>query len=213
LANDPSEHAPQATAAEPFEWWPKYIADVNKSVRDAEQHLEVPPRTISSIPNDPDFIATVKTYAVIEPILNELITKCQPQLPPFAFALAPTPAGYEDFVVSLNISGRSGKLKLALALGLLTNDRVLFIGAVARVKNMHRSLGEILTEEQQSNKQIVKQLTGVDLTLSDEAIFKSFMYFQLAHYLAEALQTLRPPPLPTGGPLGALFSNPPPNTD
>ncbi len=225
MANDPSEQAPQATADEPFEvWWPKYIAGVNKSVMDAEQHLEVPPGTISSIPNDPDFIATVKTYAVIEPILNELITKCQPQLAPFAFALAPTPAGYEDFVVSLNISGRSGKLKLAQALGLLANDRVLFIGAVARVrnryahnvKNMHRSLAEILTEEQQSNKQIVKQLTGVDLTRSsDEAIFKIFMYFQLAHYLAEALQTLRPPPLPTGGllGLGALFSNPPPNTD
>jgi hypothetical protein len=163
----------------------------------------------------------VKTYAVIEPILNELIMKCQPQLAPFAFVLAPTPAGYEDFVVSLNISGRGGKLKLAQALGLLTNDRVLFIGAVARVgnryahnvKNMHRSLGEILTEEQQSNKQIVKQLTGVDLTRSsDDAIF---LCTSSSRNLAEARQTLRPPPLPTGGllGLGALFSNPPPNTD
>jgi hypothetical protein len=222
LANDPSEHAPQANADEPFEvLWPKYIDRVNKSVMDAEQHLEVPPGTISSIPNDPDFIATVKTYAVIEPILNELITKCQPQLAPLAFALAPTPVGYEDFVVSLNISGRSGKLNLAQAFGLLTNDRALFIGAVARVrnryahnvKNMHRSLAEILTEEQQNNKQIVKQLTGVEGS-PDGA--KIFMYFQLADYLAEALQTLRPPPLPpTVGlsGLGALFNNPPPNTD
>ena len=90
---------------------------VDKSVTDAEQHLEVPPGTISSIPNDPDFIATVKTYAVVEPILNELITKHPPQLAPYAFALAPTPAGYESFVVSLNISGRGGKLKARPSIG------------------------------------------------------------------------------------------------
>ena len=108
-------------------------------------------------------------------------------------------------------------------MGLLTNDRALFIEAVARVrnryahnvKNMHRSLAEILTEEQQSNQQIVKQLTGVVTASTDGA--KIFMYYQLADYLAEALQTLRPPPLPAAGGLldmwGALFSTPPPNTD
>jgi hypothetical protein len=40
--------------------------------------LEVPAGTISSIPNDPDFIATVKMYAVVEPILNELIASRPP---------------------------------------------------------------------------------------------------------------------------------------
>jgi hypothetical protein len=38
----------------------------------------MPAGTISSIPNDPDFIATVKTYAVVEPILNELIASRPP---------------------------------------------------------------------------------------------------------------------------------------
>jgi hypothetical protein len=44
----------------------EFIARINQSVTEAEQHLEVPPSTISSIPYDPDFIATVKAYAVVE---------------------------------------------------------------------------------------------------------------------------------------------------
>ena len=60
-------------------WWRNYQAEVHKSVLAAEQHLEVPAGTISSIPNDPDFIATVKMYAVVEPILNELIASRPPQ--------------------------------------------------------------------------------------------------------------------------------------
>jgi len=64
---------------EPFDvWWPKYIKRVNESVTAAEQYLEVPTGTISSIQADPDFIATVKTYAVIEPMLNDLISARPP---------------------------------------------------------------------------------------------------------------------------------------
>ena len=67
----PDEAVP---ADEPIEvWWPKYFARVRESVEAAERHLGVPAGTISLIPNEPDFIAMVKTYAVIEPILNELI--------------------------------------------------------------------------------------------------------------------------------------------
>jgi hypothetical protein len=50
-----------------------YLARVSDSVVAAEQYLGVPTGTISSIVDDPDFIAIVKTYAVIEPILNDLI--------------------------------------------------------------------------------------------------------------------------------------------
>src|SRR5262245_60839288 len=79
---DPKEREAIPTK-EPFEvWWPKYLARVKESAESAERHLEVPAGTISSIPNEPDFIATVKTYAVIEPILNELIAQ-NPPLPPW----------------------------------------------------------------------------------------------------------------------------------
>jgi hypothetical protein len=197
----------------------EFIARINQSVTEAEQHLEVPPSTISSIPYDPDFIATVKAYAVVEPMLNELIAKQMtgPDVPGIT-----TPGRdeiYASFVVSLNMSGRAGKLRLAEELGLLINERVVFIEALSRVrnryahnvKNMHRSLVEILTEEQQHNKQIVKNLTGFDLSLSssdDQTFLKLFMYYRLADYLADALQILRPPP-PSGGLLGALFTEPP----
>jgi hypothetical protein len=67
LANDPSGTAQRNPSEDAEVWWRKYEADVHKSVVAAEEHLEVPAGTISSIPNDADFIATVKMYAVVEP--------------------------------------------------------------------------------------------------------------------------------------------------
>jgi hypothetical protein len=103
-------------------------------------------------------------------------------------------------------------------MGLLTEWQTQFIRAVAlvrnryahNVKNMHRSLTEILTDEQQSNRRIVAHLTGMEamlpLAFSDSnLILKIFMYHRLADYLADALHTLRPPPPPAGGLLGALL--------
>ena len=40
-----------------------------------EQHLNSPTQDISSIPNDTDYICALKTLAVIEPMLNDLIAK------------------------------------------------------------------------------------------------------------------------------------------
>src|SRR5262245_44366793 len=66
MSKKPSKTKLEIAAAmvEPIDvWWPKYMARVNESVIAAEQYLEVPTGTISSIPNDPDFVATVKAYA------------------------------------------------------------------------------------------------------------------------------------------------------
>jgi hypothetical protein len=164
MANDPSESAQPNPSIVIDEWWRNYNAQVRQSVIEAEQHLEVPAGTISSIPNDPDFIATVKTYAVIEPILNELIAS-RPPRGTFAW-FSPSQSESENFrifVAALNMHGSAGKLKLAEGMGLLTKYRIAFIRAVAQVrnryahnvKNMHRSLTDILTEEQRNNGRIV----------------------------------------------------------
>ena len=214
-----------------LEEWRTYEALVHQSIVAAEQHLEVPAGTISSIPNDPDFIAIVKMYAVIEPILNELIASRPPQ---GTFPALPIPQSevesYRTFVTALNVDGgRTGKLKLAEGLGLLTKTRVAFIRGVAQVrnryahnvKNMHRSLCDMLLEVERNNASIVEHLTGIqapapdfigsqdDRDISD--LLKRFMYFRLADYLSEALHTLQPPPPPPneGGLLGMLGTPPP----
>jgi hypothetical protein len=177
LANDPNEPAKPIPNDEPFEvWWQKYLDRVNESVVAAEQYLEVPAGTVSSIPRDPDFIATVKTFAVVEPVLNDLIVAHPPQPNYLGFGLgfgapanADQTANFRAFVTALTISGRTGKLKLAEGLGLVTQDRLRFIKAVAQVRNryahnvrnMHRSLTEMLTEEQESNARIVETADGV----------------------------------------------------
>ncbi len=219
MADDQGKQA--APASETFDW-PKYMARVDASVSAAEQHLEVPAGTISSIPSEPDFIATVKAYAVVEPILNELIAAHPSQVSSFG-TLAPPEQddAFRTFVTALRISGEAGKIRLAKGWGLLPDWQVQFIQALARVrnryahnvKNMHRSLTEILTEEQRSNQKIVAHLTGLQATLplpsllDSDRLIKSFMYHRLADYLAGALHTLRPPPSPAGGMLAELFAH------
>jgi hypothetical protein len=214
-----------STAVEPFAaWWAKHLERVNKSASDAERHLEIPAGTISAIPDDPDFIATVKTYAVVEPLLNEMITAKLPG--PKILGMSSSPKqneSFRTFVAALSMSGRTSKLGLAEALGLLTKSQIGFIEALARVrnryahnvKNMHRSLAEILAEEQKSNQHIMAQLTGIrtDLykTLSSDSggsVLSSLMYYRLTDFLAGALDTLRPPPPPSGGLFGGLLSEP-----
>lgn len=205
---------------EPFDvWWPKYIQQVRESVTAAEEYLEVPNGTISSIVSDTDFVATVKVYAVIEPILNDWIAKH----PPRVFSLSMLGSdnnpdeNYRSFVASLPLSGgRATKLSLAEGQGLLSKDDVLYIKAVSsvrnryahNVKNIHRSLEDIAFEEQQSNQKIVQHLTGmqdVKLPSSLGPYIKMFMYHRLSDCLSKALHTLKPPPLPQGGLLGGLY--------
>jgi hypothetical protein len=225
LANDPSGPALLNLSEEVEVWWRNYEAELHKSVVAAEQHLEVPAGTISSIPNDPDFIAIVKMYAVVEPILNELIASRPPR---GTLPWLPTPQSesenFRTFVTALNMEERAGKLKLAEATGLLTEERIAFIRGVAQVrnryahnvKNMHRSLADILTEEQRNSGRIVEHLTGIKFPLSPSFpselrndLLKRFMYYRLANYLSEALHTLRPPPPPEGGIFGILGTPPP----
>jgi hypothetical protein len=223
LADNQDKQA-QRAASQAFDegWWKNYLDQVTKSVLAAEEHLEVPAGTISSIPNDPDFIAAVKTYAVVEPILNDLIASTQKGSYPYeALSLFSIERheNFKAFVTALNIRGPAGKLKLAEGMGLLRDYHIEFIEAVTRVrnryahnvKNMHKSLTEILTEEQPNHGRIIAHLTGIQKTLPlpsglDNDILKWLMYHRLADYLADALQTLRPPPLPEGGILGGLFA-------
>ena len=122
-------------APEPFNvWWPKYLERVNESAADAEHHLKIPAGTISSIPTEPDFIATVKAYAVVQPLLNDLIATWPPQVLGLGmFADLERNENFRTFVTALNMSGNTGKLKLAEGLGLLTKSQIPFIQALARV--------------------------------------------------------------------------------
>ena len=152
---------------------------------------------------------------MIEPILNDLIVAAHP--PRTILGLGSSNEDYRTFVTSLNIGGSTGKLKLAEALGLLSQWQIDFMREVARirnryahnVRNMHKSLTDILTEEQVHHGNIVAHITGMQITLPlplglGNQHLKEFMYFLLlADFLANALLTSRPPPLPKE--LGALL--------
>jgi hypothetical protein len=217
----PNTASPLAPAKlEPFDW-DAYYKRVDESITAAEHHLEISVGTISSIATEPDFIATVKAYAVVEPFLNDLIATWPPKTLAFGVLPMPLPSqsdNFRSFVTALPISGNSGKLKLAEGLGLLSDWQISFVLALARirnryahnVKNMHRSLGEMLAEEQEHNARIVKHLTGLGLKLPlpagwPDRMLRLFMYHRLADFLAQALHILRPPPAPEGGILRAFF--------
>jgi hypothetical protein len=199
-------------------WWREYRAEISEAVAEAERHLEVPEGTISSIETDSDFMAVVKAYAVAEPMLNQLIVARR--------HFAVDELSYARFVTTLPMAGRSGKLQLAETMGVLSETERAFIGALSQVrnryahniKNLHRALYELLSEEREHNGKIVDQLCGLDLTgitivLNEEqnTSIKQMMYHTLADFLANSLNTIRPPPLPstaTGGLFGGLFAPP-----
>jgi hypothetical protein len=213
MSNGQPHHSSTLDTSEPFEvWWPKYLQRVSESIAAAEAHLQVPTGTVGAIATDPDHIAVVKACAVVEPILNDLIANWPKQFRGLGgLPIAPDyDEHFRSFITSLPIGGRSGKVGLAGGLGLLAPFQVEFAGALIRVrnrfahnvKNMHRSLTEILTEEQTGQGRIVAQLTGMDVTLPLRPAFqgvdanillKTFMYHRLADFLANALDTLRPP--------------------
>jgi hypothetical protein len=227
MANEPSDQV--NLSEDPEVWWRNYEAGVHKSAVAAEEYLGLPPATISSIPNDPDFIATVKMHAVVETVLNELIASRPPRgILPWQAATQSESENFRTFVTKLSMEGRAGKLKLAQGMSLFSENRIAFIKALGQVrnryahnvKNMHRSLGDILVEEQRGNGRIVEHLTGVKFrtglaatpSASGNNLLKRFVYYQLADYLSEALNTLRPPPPPEGGLLGMLDTPPTPST-
>jgi hypothetical protein len=122
------------------------------------------------------------------------------------------------------MSGRSGKIRLAEGMGLLTQDQVRFIEAVSRirnryahnVKNMPRPLTDMVAEELQGNGRVLAHLTGIQsegfiTSVLGSSGLRLFMYHRLADYLADALHTLRPPALPMGG-LYGLFNDPASNS-
>jgi hypothetical protein len=203
---------------QPFEvWWSQYKEGVRKSVVDTEQHLGVPAGTISSIQTEPDFVAMVKTYAVIEPILNQTITKRLPR----AAQGAAQEESCQAFVSAQRMGrGPNSKLRLAKGLGLLTTTQIHFIEAVTDIRNryahdvgnMPRPLKEIVIKEQKNHGNILVHLTGIKVTLAEvhNDNIKLFMYFRLADYLSDALHTLRPPPAPPEGGLLGLGSVFPP---
>lgn len=159
-------------------------------------------------------------------MLNDLISARSPRpalgILSAALAIPASPdEGFQSFVSALNIGGRIGKVALAKSLGLLRDDQVRFVEGVARVRNryahnvrnLHRSFADILLEEQKGNAKIVGQVTGVQIKLPNPTLaptLKLFMYHRLADYLSNALDTLKPPPLPMGSlfGLGAIPDQP-----
>src|SRR5262249_11801130 len=138
LANNSNQQANPTD--EPFDvWWPKYLKRVNESVFEAKKQLEVPNETIVSIPTEPNYVAPVRTYAVSEPILHDRIAANPPRLNYFGLALVcdDQSANFRAFVTAFNMSGSTGKLRLAEGLGLVTEHRLRFIQAVARVRNRY----------------------------------------------------------------------------
>jgi hypothetical protein len=230
VADEPIEAAQSTSSNEPFDvWLPKYLAEIEKSVAAAEQHLKVSAGTISSIKGDPDFVAALKTFAVIETMLNELIAEHPPQRPyeggplggPPQTSLGPDAnENFRTFVVKLPMGRKNGqgKLSLATGLGLLTQQQADFIEGVASVRNryahnvqnMERSFKDILTEEHQHDKKIIERVTGLQEVTTEQlklenGFLKMLMYHGLANYLADVLHTLHPPRRPG---LLELLANP-----
>jgi hypothetical protein len=158
----------------------------------------------------------VKTCAVPEPILNAVIS----DFPRPTSGLGPSSEQKEYFRTFVTALSLTARINLAKGLGLITPHQALFADGLSQVrnryapnvKNMHGSLPEILAEVQPKHGTILNNLTGLPDDTSfpldhpaSAQVVKIIMYHCLAEYLADAVQTPRPPPPPEGGILGGAI--------
>jgi hypothetical protein len=176
------------------------LEKVHAHVRSAETYLEVPSGSIRSILTDSDFVAVIKSYAVVEPILNDML---------FGHVFQQSTDSSDDslkaFVTALPNTGRTGKLTLLKRLGHLSIEYCNFIEALTRIrnryahnaKNMHRTLTDICKEESKNDAKLLSNLTILVKPNYDvpPELIRLLMYFKLGSFLGEALLHL-PSPVP-----------------
>jgi len=206
--------------------WADYLRRIDDELRVAEEHLSVPPGAISGIQNEPEYLFIVKVFAALEPIINELLAarltfarkiNMQALLGELSGEAA-TPEKLPEIVAPMPLGGRPGKLELCAALGCLTRRQQRYVSAVARVRNryahnirnMHLSIHEIvrkLARDEPSRVQLYTDLIGSETKAQAELVFallgKQMIYVNMANFLADALQIIKPPPYT--GHLAGLF--------
>lgn len=101
----------------------KLLAEQTHAVARLEENLGVPKGLFNKLKDEDDWSFIIKTQALLETALSHLIkaTLGRDEL--------------EDFIEKLNLQGRTGKLAVVKALGLLTDSHRKYLGQLAELRN------------------------------------------------------------------------------
>jgi hypothetical protein len=124
-----STPAPDGVPVEP---WDAFAERVSGSIADAEAHLGLLKGTLADVFHDSDYLATLKIYATVEPLLNELLEMHVTRTLSHPKVHFPGGDTLAEFVLNRNLTE---KRKLALKFELITEKRSRFILCIADVRN------------------------------------------------------------------------------
>jgi hypothetical protein len=107
-----------------------------------------------------------------------------------------------------NTRDRTRKVKLAKNMGLLTDRQSEFVLAIYQardfyahnVKNLHLSIFEIIAKAKTKQPNMIFHLAALEVSPENEAYLRStgnlktFIYWNFAGFLSDALHVLQPPP-------------------
>ncbi len=187
---------------------------IEKYVRDAERHLNLPPDAIGNIWYESDYGFVLKMCGVIEPLLKEAVrehVRRAMEHPKVATS------GSEALLKAIGDLGVDRLRTIVTEFGAINAKISDFIYALFQVRNRyahhianaHLTVNEIcekIAAEPGGERQLLSKLSEplVDAA-TNPSVLRLVMFYSVARFLADALHLAKPPPVPTGGILGPYF--------
>jgi hypothetical protein len=198
-----SEDTPPWSPAE----WNAYQERLHNSVGELEAHLGLAAGTIWSSVSGTDAEVIIKTYAIIEPVLNEVLRMRMFALGGDFKTLSEAQDSLESFIDSLAVRGRAGKANLARDLGFIADHDLKFIDDITTlrnryahdIRNLSLSVRDLCSKMGPNGERIAKELVGL-ADITDQEVYNDtyrvLMYFNVASFISRAMQAIKPPPPP-----------------
>jgi len=212
------------TLTKVHEEYAEFLAGIEATFAKAEELLGLANGTLADAKNDNGFLAAMKISSTIEPLINDALSVEIRKLRKHK-AESESETVLANFVNETNNRGK--KVSLAKDLGIVSGNRKKFILGIFQlrdhyahnIKNLHLDILEVIDKvAKEGNGKIMFHLAGIENTPANAArlkpqSIKTFMYWNFARFLSDALHVLKPPPAPVDGLYGLLSQNPYPTSD
>jgi len=186
----------------------EYFSQLISRLEDGENRLEIKKGTLMSLLDDPDYIMILKIHATIETTINELIVlgMTEPNGGLGGVANSEKFGALAKLLTDkMQFGGRTGKIKIALKLKMISAADKNFIEQVStfrnryahNIKNAQRKLIELYNDAFENNKSLPDNL-GFDGILKHVQLNNDILRFQLVFRFAQFLEHVKTMHVPRG---------------
>lgn len=195
--------------------WEAYRLKLEQAVEEIEDKLSIDRGTIKKNIVFPEHNMIIGCYAIIETILNTLLSaklfSANSTILDYVGGVSPI----EEHVSALGLHGKSGKLRLASNMRLISKEDKRWIEDIALLRNRYahniRNFGPKIPElcdKMGDDGRGVKARFFPNGVQSDKLVYsitlQTRIYYRLAFFIDASMHLMRPPPMPPGGVFGLL---------